>query len=77
MKLRILPKTQEMVIEYRAVEQCPLCGTPGEHESALARKAYRFSKDLRYHEAVTYLTMYAYDFCGPARTLRAKDDRGR
>jgi len=42
-----------------------------------ARKTYRFSKDWRYHEAVTYLTMYAYNFCWPVRTLRAKDDRGR
>jgi hypothetical protein len=42
-----------------------------------ARKTYRFSKDWRHHEAVTYLTMYAYNFCWPVRTLRAKDDRGR
>jgi IS1 family transposase len=41
-----------------------------------ARKTYRFSKDWRYHEAVTYLTMYAYDFCWPVRTLRVRDDRG-
>ena len=42
-----------------------------------ARKTYRFSKDWRYHEAVTYLTMSAYNFCWPVRTLRAEDDRGR
>ena len=40
-----------------------------------ARKTYRFSKDWRYHEAVTYLTLYAYNFCWPVRTLRARDDR--
>jgi IS1 family transposase len=41
-----------------------------------ARKTYRFSKDWRYHEAVTYLTMYAYNFCWPVRTLAVRDDRG-
>jgi IS1 family transposase len=40
-----------------------------------ARKTYRFSKDWRYHEAVTYLTLYAYNFCWPVRTLRVRDDR--
>ena len=42
-----------------------------------ARKTYRFSKDWRFHEAVTYLTMYVYNFCWPVRTLRLKDDQGR
>jgi hypothetical protein len=42
-----------------------------------ARKTYRFSKDWRYHEAVTYLTLYAYNFCWPVRTLAVRDDRGR
>jgi IS1 family transposase len=42
-----------------------------------ARKTYRFSKDWRYHEAVTYLTLYAYNFCWPVRTLAVKDDHGR
>jgi len=42
-----------------------------------ARKTYRFSKDWRYHEAVTYLTLYAYDFCWPVRTLALEDDRGQ
>jgi IS1 family transposase len=41
-----------------------------------ARKTYRFSKDWRYHESVTYLTMYVYNFCWPVRTLRIKDDEG-
>lgn len=41
-----------------------------------ARKTYRFSKDWRYHEAVTYLTLYAYNFCWPVRTLAVRDDRG-
>jgi len=41
-----------------------------------ARKTYRFSKDWRYHEAVTYLTLYAYNFCWSVRTLRVREDRG-
>lgn len=41
-----------------------------------ARKTYRFSKDWRHHEAATYLTLYAYNFCWPVRTLRVRDDRG-
>jgi hypothetical protein len=41
-----------------------------------ARKTYRFSKDWRYHEAVTYLTLYAYNFCWPVRTLAVEDERG-
>ena len=41
------------------------------------RKTYRFSKDWRFHEAVTYLTLYAYNFCWPVRTLAVKDDRGQ
>ena len=41
-----------------------------------ARKTYRFSKDWRYHEAVTYLTLYSYNFCWPVRTLALKDGHG-
>jgi hypothetical protein len=37
-----------------------------------ARKTYRFSKDWRYRESVTYLTMYVYNFCWPVWTLRIK-----
>ena len=35
----------------------------------------RFSKDWRYHEAVTYLSLYSYNFCWPVRTLAAMDER--
>ena len=41
-----------------------------------ARKTYRFSKDWRFHEAVTYLTLYADNFCWPVRTLAVREDRG-
>jgi hypothetical protein len=41
-----------------------------------SRKTYRFSKDWQVHEAVTYLTMYSYNFCWCVRTLRVKDENG-
>ncbi len=52
-------------------------GTDRHRNSRKARKTYRFSKDWRYHESVTYLTMYVYNFCWPVRTLRVKDEEGR
>jgi hypothetical protein len=52
-------------------------GTDRHRDARKARKTYRFSKDWRYHEAVTYLTLYAYNFCWPVRTLGVKNDRGR
>jgi IS1 family transposase len=42
-----------------------------------ARKTYRFSKRWESHEAVTYLTLYLYNYCWPVRTLAERDDRGR
>ena len=42
-----------------------------------ARKTYRFSKEWRHHEAVTYLSLYSYNFCWPVRTLTIKDEQGR
>ena len=51
-------------------------GTDRHRNARKARKTYRFSKDWRFHEAVTYLTLYAYNFCWPVRTLAVKDDRG-
>ena len=42
-----------------------------------ARKTYCFSKDWQVHEAVTYFTMYTYNFCWPVRTLRVRDASGR
>jgi len=36
------------------------------------RKTCCFSKDWEVHEAMTYLTMYSYNFCWPVRTLRVK-----
>jgi hypothetical protein len=42
-----------------------------------ARRTYRFSKDWRFHEAVTYLTLYVYNFCWQVRTLTTTDGQGR
>jgi IS1 family transposase len=50
-------------------------GTDRHRNARKARKTYRFSKDWRHHESVTYLTMYVYNFCWPVRTLRIKDDQ--
>jgi len=51
-------------------------GTDRHRNTRKAGKTYRFSKDWRHHEAVTYLTMYVYNFCWPVRTLRIKDEHG-
>jgi hypothetical protein len=40
------------------------------------RKAYTFSKDRRVHEAMTYFTVYSYNFCWSVRTLGGRDDEG-
>jgi hypothetical protein len=42
-----------------------------------SRRTYRFSKDWRVHEAMTYFTMYRYNFCWPVRTLREQGRDGR
>ena len=34
------------------------------------RKTCCFSKDWEVHDAMTYFTMYSYNFCWPVRTLR-------
>ncbi len=52
-------------------------GTDRHRNARKARKTYRFSKDWRYHEAVTYLSLYSYNFRWPVRTLACKDDEGR
>jgi hypothetical protein len=46
-------------------------GTDRQRNARKTRKTYRFSKDWGVHEALTYFTMYSYNFCWPVRTLRA------
>ena len=52
-------------------------GTDRHRNARKARRTYRFSKDWRYHEAVTYLSVYVYNFCWPVRTLAVRDNGGR
>jgi IS1 family transposase len=51
--------------------------TDRHHNARKSRKTYRFSKDWRMHEAMTYLTKYSYNFCWPVRTLREQTNDGR
>jgi hypothetical protein len=52
-------------------------GTDRGRNARKARRTYRFSKDWRVHEAMTYFTLYRYNFCWVVRTLRRQDDQGR
>jgi IS1 family transposase len=45
-------------------------GTDRNRNARKARKTYCFSKDWEVHEAVSYFTLYSYNFCWPVRTLR-------
>lgn len=45
-------------------------GTDRNRNSRKVRQTYCFSKDWRIHRAVTFFTMYSYNFCWPVRTLR-------
>ena len=52
-------------------------GTDRNRNARKVRHTYCFSKDWHIHDAVTYFTMYNYNFCWPVRTLRKKDEQGR
>jgi IS1 family transposase len=52
-------------------------GTDRGRNARKTRKTYRFSKDWQVHEAMTYLTLYSYNFCWRVRTLRVKGENGR
>jgi hypothetical protein len=41
------------------------------------RRTYTFSKDWSVHEAMTYFTIYSYNFCWAVRTLREPIGEGR
>lgn len=47
-------------------------GTDRNRNARKVRKSYCFSKDWQVHQAVTYFTMYSYNFCWPVRTLRIR-----
>jgi IS1 family transposase len=52
-------------------------GTDRGRNGRKTRKTYGFSKDWDIHNAVTYFTMYSYNFCWPVRTLREQAADGR
>jgi IS1 family transposase/transposase-like protein len=47
-------------------------GTDRNRNARKVRKTYCFSKDWWIHRAVTFFSMYSYNFCWPVRTLKAK-----
>jgi hypothetical protein len=51
--------------------------TDRHHNARKSRKTYRFSKDWRMHEAMTYFSKYSDNFCWPVRTLREQNDDRR
>lgn len=51
-------------------------GTDRQRNARKTRRTYRFSKDWRMHEAMTYFSMYSYNFCWPVRTLRQRASAG-
>jgi len=48
-------------------------GTDRNRNARKVRKSYCFSKNWDVHEALTYFTLYSYNFCWPVRTLRVRD----
>src|SRR5918996_1181814 len=52
-------------------------GTDRNRNARKVRKSYCFSKNWDVHEAVTYFTLYSYNFCWSIRTLRVRDADGR
>jgi IS1 family transposase/transposase-like protein len=47
-------------------------GTDRNRNARKVRKTYCFSKDWWIHRAVTFFSMYSYNFCWPVRTLKVK-----
>ncbi len=51
-------------------------GTDRNRNGRKVRKTYGFSKDWEVHQAVTYFTIYSYNFGWPVRTLREQGPDG-
>lgn len=49
-------------------------GTDRNRNSRKVRRSYCFSKDWSVHQAITFFTMYSYNFCWPVRTLRVRGE---
>ncbi len=52
-------------------------GTDRNRNARKVRRSYCFSKDWDVHNAMTYFTMYSYNFCWPVRTLHLQDRNDR
>jgi len=52
-------------------------GTDRNRNARKVRRSYCFSKDWDVHNAMTYFTMYSYNFCWPVRTLRLQNRNNR
>jgi IS1 family transposase/transposase-like protein len=52
-------------------------GTDRNRNARKTRKTYCFSKDWWIHRAVTFFTMYSYNFCWPVRTLKTEAGKAR
>jgi hypothetical protein len=52
-------------------------GTDRNRNARKVREAYGFSKGWWIHRAVTFFTMYSYNFCWPVRTLRKESGEAR
>ena len=52
-------------------------GTDRNRNARKVRKTYGFSKDWWVHRAVTFFTMYSYNFCWPVRTLTTRVGEAR
>lgn len=51
-------------------------GTDRNRNSRKVRKTVCFSKEKEEHDAMTYFSLYSYNFCWPVRTLRLQENRG-
>jgi hypothetical protein len=51
-------------------------GTDRNRNGRKVRRTACFSKDWQAHNAMTYFTMYSYNFCWPVRTLRVRQTEG-
>jgi hypothetical protein len=52
-------------------------GTDRNRNARKVRKAYSYSKSWTINRMFIYLTIYAYNFCWPVRTLADRDEAGR
>jgi IS1 family transposase len=75
LRRRLKRSTVSRTINTSFVER--LHGTDRGRNARKTRRTYRFSKDWQVHEAMTYFTLYSYNFCWCVRTLRVRDAEGQ